>query len=85
VHGSRESIDFGGITEDWRPETLFDNPVVLDVEIAKEPAQPDRRYQEDDQRCPEHGVTGETAPRFAGFVSAFRDLYLDSQYLDSRF
>ena len=56
---------------------MFDNAVVLDVEIAKESAHTNGHRQEDDQRGSNHGIARQAEPVFAAFPSALRDFDLN--------
>jgi len=85
VHRTRQGIDLGRITEHGRAEALRDDAVVLDVEVAKESAQPNRHDEEDNESSSDYRIARQATPSFAvaSVAAAFRDLDSNGHVLDS--
>ena len=77
VHRPRQGIDLGRITEHGRAEALRDDAVVLDVEVAKESAQPNRHHEEDNESSSDYRVARQATPSLTAVASALWDLYLN--------
>ena len=78
MHRARQGIDLRGIAEDRRAESLLNNPVVFDVEIAEKTSHPDRQHQKHNQCDANHRVARQPAPPFpAALAFFFRNLDFD--------
>ncbi len=81
----RQRINFGRVGEHRRPESLLDDPVVLDIEVGKDDGERHRQHQKRHQRRPQHRIARQPADRLrsAVFPTSLRNSDLNGHSLDS--